>query len=44
MERAAAKIAEVRQVMVILLVIEGCGLFLAATIYVCYLVRKVRLQ
>lgn len=27
--------------MVILLVLEGCGLFLAATVYVCLLVRKV---
>lgn len=42
-ERAMAKIGEVRTVMVILLVLEGCGMFLAATVYVCMLVRKVRI-
>jgi len=42
-ERAMAKIGEVRTVMVILLVLEGCGLFLAATVYVCMLAQKVRI-
>lgn len=40
-EHALSKIAEVRQIMIILLVLEGCGLFLMATVYACLLVRKV---
>lgn len=40
-ERALAKIAEVRTTMIILLALEGCGLFLLATLYVAYLVHKV---
>jgi hypothetical protein len=30
--------------MIILLVLEGCGLFLMATVYACLLVRKMVLQ
>jgi hypothetical protein len=40
-ERTMAKMGEVRNTMAILLAVEGCGLFLAATVYVCLLVRRV---
>lgn len=41
-ERALAKIGEVRTSMVVLMVVEGCLLFTVATVYVCLLVHRVR--
>lgn len=41
-ERALSKVGEVRTLMLILMLLEGCALFIAATVYVCLLVRKVR--
>lgn len=41
-ERALLKFHDVQNTMIILLVVEGCCLFLSAAVYVCLLVRKVR--
>jgi hypothetical protein len=43
-ERAAAKMGKVSNAMVLLLVLEGCVLFISAAMYVAWLIRRMVLQ
>lgn len=41
MERALLSIAQLNRILLILLAVEGCALFLAAAVYIWYLMRQV---